>query len=465
MQPLFLEVSTLDSAAVELFGMSHELLMENAARSLAELIRARFRAGSVVRIVSGPGNNGADGIALARMLWGDYRVRLWLPLGCASDLAKLQLRRAQALGIEGVEKLGQGDVLVDALFGSGLSRDLGLDSLEVIREMNEARGYKIACDIPSGIDSKGNPRPIAFKADLTCAMGAIREALLSDSTKEFVGELVVGNLGISQRLYEQNQPPSAYLLGREDVRLPWRVREDSHKGSYGHLAVVAGEREGAAVLAALAGLHFGAGLVSLVGEVKNPPYELMQGVSVPKGASALACGMGLGERECPKEAWELPSVLDADILGREEILSLLEKNPSLVLTPHPKEFANLLGVLGIAQVSALEVQKDRMGWARIFGERYPRAVLLLKGANPVILQGERLYINPLGGAMLAKGGSGDVLSGIIASLLAQGRSPLESAIEGSLAHTLAASRVEKANYALTPLDLVQALGKLSLGTL
>ena len=461
MEALFRRVAELDEAARVKLGISSEILMENAARSLSEIIRARFPTSSVVQIIAGSGDNGADGIALARMLMGDYRVRLIMPFGVRSELGKLQLARARACEIEeGEELLEKSDVLIDALFGSGLSRPLDCAALEILHAMNAAKSYKIACDIPSGINPKGNADPEAFRADLTCVMGAIPEAIFNDGAKEFIGELIVGNLGIARALYEKLAPPSAYLLEAHDICLPHRLHADTHKGSYGHVAVVAGEQGGASVLSALSALNFGAGLVSLVGEVENAPHELMKKRAIPENTSAIACGMGLGAREIPGEIYKIPSVIDADMFHRSELIRLLKQNQNLILTPHAREFSSLLEQTNLAKVSASEVQKDRFALVRKFAKAYPHATLVLKGANPLIAQNEKLYVNPLGNQALAKGGSGDVLSGIIAALLAQGYAPIEAAIHGSLAHTLAARKVNKADYALTPLDLVNALGNL-----
>ncbi len=130
----------------------------------------------------------------------------------------------------------------------------------------------------------------------------------------------------------------------------------------------------------------------------------------------------------------------------------------MVITPHPKEFASLLEIVGIGSFSVQEIQRDRIGFAQKFCQKYPDVVLLLKGANPIIAKSEQLFINPHGSNALAKGGSGDILTGLIGSLLAQGFEPLEAAIQGSLAHALASQKVARHNYALLPRDLIEAIG-------
>jgi len=155
----------------------------------------------------------------------------------------------------------------------------------------------------------------------------------------------------------------------------------------------------------------------------------------------------------------LPIVADADILYTPFIKKLLERE-HIVITPHPKEFVALLRLLEIADLNIDELQKNRFEYAELFSRAYPHVVLLLKGANVIIAHNDTYYINPHGSVKLAKGGSGDVLSGLIAGLLAQGYSPLEATIHGSLTHTTLAERFDGANFSLTPTALVEQISKL-----
>ncbi|MDD2265691.1 NAD(P)H-hydrate dehydratase [Sulfuricurvum sp.] len=460
MQNIFVEVTSLDKRCIETFALSEEVMMEHAANTIAQLIRSRFTPHSSLLIVCGSGNNGADGLALARLLEGEYRVTVHLPLGASSPLAHLQRERIESLGMKHSSVEGDYDIIVDALFGSGLNRPLGPSAVEIIEQMNSMSGAKIACDVPSGLYPDGTFGNSVFDADITVTMGGLKRSLFSDSAKEITGEILVANLGVPRHFYETES--SWKLLETTDLNLPHRTHASTHKGSYGHLSVVCGEKIGASVIAASAALRFGTGLVSIISnENVTIPHELMQSHSLPSGTTAIALGMGLGEEFCDDELSQLldnthPMILDADIFYHPIFPDLL-KRPNIVLTPHPKEFTQILRLTGIADIDVNTLQNDRFGYVEQFCAVYPNTVLVLKGSNVIIGAGEVFYINPHGTVALAKGGSGDVLSGLIGALLAQGYSPLDAAIQGSLAHTIAAKHFEKNNYALTPFDLIERI--------
>ncbi len=465
MQKLFLDCYDLDRRCYEEFALNEDILMEHAATAMEHFIRQNFPKKSSLLIVCGAGNNGADGITLARLLYGDYDLKLYIPFGTKSQMAQLQLKRAQKLLIPIVTELAQADIYVDALFGAGLNRALNEQSIEIITALNEFSGYKIACDIPSGLDKNGYPSPIAFKADTTITMGALKEALYLDAAKDYVGRVEVANLGLSREIYEGES--SSYLLEESDFKPPFRKEQNCHKGSFGHVAIFAGEKEGAAIIAATAATRFGAGLTTIVHnrELAIPPY-LMHANRVPKNTTALAIGMGLGncfdDEVFTKEVInnDRAIVLDADALSIEKLLTILSQEREIVITPHPKEFTRLFKLLEKKELSIEEIQKDRFNVARAFSKRYPHVVLLLKGANPIIAQNGELFVNPLGSYVLAKGGSGDVLSGLIAALLAQGYSALDAAIHGSLALSLASRGYSKNDYFMIATDIIELLGEL-----
>lgn len=436
MQNLYHEVNTLDRRAVELYGISETIMTEHAAAGMAVWIQKRFPKNSSVLIVCGKGNNGNDGRVLARQLEGDYLVSFEYDPNCRYD------------------------VIVDALFGSGLNRDIPSNVASLIDTLNRSDGYKIACDVPSGLFADGSLDSHTFKADVTITMGSLKRGLFSDAAKEVVGEIIVADLGISRGRYET---PSLWkLLETTDINLPHRSTLSAHKGSFGHLAVVCGEKIGASVIAGSAALRFGSGLVSLISnENVTIPYELMQNHALPPTTTAIAIGMGLGAEFCDDELDCLldntfPLVLDADIFVHSMFTKLLQRE-NIILTPHPKEFTQILRMTGIADIDVATLQNNRFSYVEQFCTAYPNAVLVLKGSNVIIGSKEEFYINPHGTVALAKGGSGDVLAGLIGALLAQGYTPLNAAIQGSLAHTLAAMRVEKNNYALTPFDLIERI--------
>ena len=284
--------------------------------------------------------------------------------------------------------------------------------------------------------------------------------MFSDAAKEIVGEIVVADLGIHHSHYEI--PSAWHLLEVSDLRLPIRTTATAHKGTYGHVAVVSGEKIGASVIAGSAALRFGAGLVTLLSnENVTLPYELMQSHSLPPTTTAIALGMGMGSEFGDDELTRIldnihPLVLDADIFYHPLFPQLLKRS-NIVLTPHPKEFTQILQICGIADIDVATLQNNRFAYAQEFCTAFPNTVLVLKGSNVVIGRNKDFFINPHGTVALAKGGSGDVLSGLIAALLAQGYDPLKSALQASLAHAIASQKSQKNNYALTPFDLIESI--------
>jgi ADP-dependent NAD(P)H-hydrate dehydratase / NAD(P)H-hydrate epimerase len=460
MQNIFDEVKSLDQRCYEELLLSEEILMEHAADGMADFIKQNSLGCGSIFICCGGGNNGADGMALARLLHKDFDVKVHLFKEPASPMAKLQYQRIQKLKIDIIDAPQECDIVVDALFGTGLARELDAKSATYIAELNSLGGMKIACDIPSGLYPNGQCDKATFAADYTLTMGALKSSLFSDSAKDMVGEIKVLDLGVSRAVYEI--PSKMKLLDFEDMQLPYRSVQNSHKGSFGHLAVVSGEKLGASVLCASAALRFGTALVTLLSnENLHIPTELMLAHQLPKNSSAVALGMGLGVELSHNELTafldnDLPLLLDADIFYHSLITQLLERK-RIVLTPHPKEFVQLLRVSGVADISVETLQNDRLYYAQLFAKKYRDAVLVLKGANVIIAKDEELFVNPHGTNLLAKGGSGDVLAGLIASLLAQGYTPLQASITGSLAHTKLARDYEGANFSLSPNDLIEAI--------
>lgn len=454
MQNIYNSLEVLDKRAIEKYCLTEDILMENAAVSIHQLISKITHHRSVIIIVCGGGNNGGDGYALARRLMGDYVVRLFIVKEPKTKMCQLQYQRAMEAQVEVIKKIFPCDIIVDCLFGSGFAGELLPDFKKIILSMNKAARIKIACDIPSGIDKDGNISDVAFEANWTVSMGALKSSLFSDEAKDYIGEIVVGDLGISRNLYEISS--NIRLLEKKDMRLPCRNKANVHKGNFGHLCVYVGEKTGAGLLSALAGMAFGAGLVSVIGKGFQPPVELMCVDKIPQNANAFAIGMGMGDvPEILGEMLEKSScVLDADLLHQENLKDILETYENLVLTPHPKEFVSLLKITGFGSIELDVFLKNRMEILREFGVKYPKIVTLLKGANTLIVQNDRIYINTFGTPNLSKGGSGDVLAGLIGALLAQGYELLDAAISASLAHSFAA-RIEKSSYGLTPLKLIE----------
>ena len=505
MQNIYGDTRVLDSKVRELYKLSEDIMMENAAAALEDAVVSSLEksledcgavclARPAVLILAGSGNNGADGYALARrLIRHEYAVTVCAVSEPKSQMCILQKERASAIGVSCIDISEYDDyierisidlkVIVDCIFGSGFHGELPYEAQAVIASANRnCDAVRIACDVPSGLDGVGNVAGsgICFYADKTVTMGALKMSLYSDIAKDACGEIILANLGVSSGNFEYADGTVKYearLLEKSDAKLPHRNAQNVNKGSFGHAAIVCGTKSGAAVIAASAALRFGAGLVSLVTgsenfeSATNIPFELMVSPDFPANTTAVALGMGLSSDGKLFIDWlcenhNVPVVLDADICHSPFIKDLLEKRSGIVLTPHPKEFASLLEQCGMGTFSVKEVVSRKVELVKAFCNKYPEVVLLLKGANVLIgikraTQNEvALYINPHGCNALAKGGSGDVLSGLVAALLAQKYEPLQAAVYASLAHTSAAQKaleVVKNDFALTPLDLIQAL--------
>ncbi|GAA8907948.1 NAD(P)H-hydrate dehydratase [Helicobacter pylori] len=464
MLSVYEKVNALDKRAIEELFLSEDILMENAAMALERAVLQNASLGAKVIILCGSGDNGGDGYALARRLMGRFKTLVFEMKLAKSPMCQLQKERAKKVGVvikaweEKNEDL-ECDVLIDCVVGSAFKG--GLEPFLDFESLSQKARFKIACDIPSGIDSKGRVDKRAFKADMTISMGAIKSCLLSDRAKDYVGELKVGHLGVFNQIYEI--PTDTFLLEKSDLKLPLRDRKNAHKGDYGHAHVLLGKHSGAGLLSALSALSFGSGVVSVQAlecEItsNNKPLELVFCENFPNFLSAFALGMGL--ENIPKDfnKWLglAPCVLDAGVFYHKEVLQALEKE--VILTPHPKEFLSLLKLVGI-NISMLELLDNKLEIVRDFSQKYPKVVLLLKGANTLIAHQGQVFINTLGSVALAKAGSGDVLAGLIVSLLSQNYTPLDAAINASLAHALAGLEF-KNNYALTPLDLIEKIKRL-----
>ncbi|GAA9670593.1 NAD(P)H-hydrate dehydratase [Helicobacter pylori] len=464
MLSVYEKVDALDKRAIEEFNLSEDILMENAAMALERAVLQNASLGAKVIILCGSGDNGGDGYALARRLAGRFKTLVFEMKPAKSPMCQLQKERAKKVGVvikaweEKNEDL-ECDVLIDCVVGSNFKGEL--EPFLNFESLSQKARFKIACDIPSGIDSKGRVDKRAFKADMTISMGAIKSCLLSDRAKDYIGELKVGHLGVFNPIYEI--PTDTFLLEKSDLKLPLRDKKNAHKGDYGHAHILLGKHSGAGLLSALSALNFGSGVVSVQAlecEItsSNKPLELVFCENFPNLLSAFALGMGL--ENIPKDfnKWlELaPCVLDAGVFYHKEVLQALEKE--VVLTPHPKEFLSLLKLVGI-NISMLELLDNKLEIARDFSQKYPKVVLLLKGANTLIAHQGQVFINILGSVALAKAGSGDVLAGLILSLLSQHYTPLDAAINASLAHAIASLEF-KNNYALTPLDLIEKIKRL-----
>ena len=461
MKNLYLETRNLDERAGEKFGRWEEILMENAAAGIANFIRKKFKKGMRVLGVCGSGNNGADVLCALRMLGGEFECEFILASKNLKLLASKQLERAKLANVYESHdidiSLKEANCVIDGLFGSGLNRNLDKKHIELISKINKSSAYTIACDMPSGLSSEGKVLGACVKADITITMGARKLGLYSDAAKDFVGKIKLATLGVSSQNYERES--DYHLLEKCDLVLPNRKNQCVNKGDFGHAFIISGERIGASMLCAKAAFAFGAGLVSVIGEQDlNLPTHIMQASKISEKMNAGAVGMGLGKKGIEELDAQILNgkklVLDADIFYSAKVLDLLNKN--CVLTPHPKEFCSLLKICKMADIDVQTLQENRCAYAKAWSEKF-KAVLVLKGANTIIAKDGKIYIMPYGKNILAKGGSGDVLSGLILALLAQGYESLDAAISATLAHALSLKNFKKNSYALSPTDIIKGV--------
>lgn len=493
MKKVFDSIKSLEQRASDLFCISEDVMIENAAAALEQQVRTAVDAipsvqeEIVVFIACGSGNNGADGYALARRIQHEF-----IPVIQAVAVPKTEscIKQAQSAKNAGVLSkdvdsdayLRKSSIVVDCIFGTGFHGRMDEATADLIGKMNE-RPYRIACDVPSGIDHNGNVSSgVVFNADVTVTMGAYKTALFSDEAKAHCGSIVCAGIGVHDDLFSADAVPDAYILEKSDMMLPFRKNSAAHKGMFGHAAVVMGDKQGAAVIAGTAALSFGAGLVTLVESVPQRiarmqiSPELMVADSFPMNTTAVLLGSGLGRsgdagRQLEYAASWLdmhPSgglVLDADVFYCSAICAFLEKTSEklpdarIVLTPHPKEFQSLLQLCGWDHYSVEAVVDRRMEFARQFGKKFGNTVLVLKGADTLIVSGGHVYISTEGCVCLAKAGSGDVLAGMICALLAQGYTAQDAACTGVLAHGTASQRFGN-GFGMTPFKLIESAATL-----
>lgn len=451
------QIRDLEHLAIATTGVDDSELMLMAGKAAFNALITRWPEVEVITVCCGQGNNGGDGFVIAQLAH-EYGLKVTAYL--VGELA--QLRGAAARAAEACQVPIQsfpevfhfeGDIIVDALLGSGLSGKVKSPYAKIIEIINKASQQKLAVDVPSGINvDTGEVQGCAVKADLTITFIGFKRGLYTNQAPAYCGDLLLNDLNFTDSLFLQIQPKT-YLLEWQHLYslLPKRER-DSHKGTYGHVLIVGGDygMGGAVRMAAEAAARVGAGLVTVATRLEHIPVvsgsrpELMcHQVAEAEDleplidqAIVLVVGPGLGKSEWAKSLLnklldtKLPKVLDADSL------TLLAEHPlqrdDWVLTPHPGEASRLLGM------TCQDIQRDRFKAVSALQKKY-HGVIVLKGVGTLIKgDGETIYVCPVGNPGMASGGMGDILSGVIGGLLAQ-RLSLSKATElGVFIHSLAA---------------------------
>ena len=460
----------LESRATAALGGDAFELMRRAGQAAWRHLLQHWPDAQRIAVMCGPGNNGGDGYVLARHAQESGRdvlvIRLagQLPHG---ELAQRACSEYESIGgrIESFAKtLPTVDVIIDALFGIGLSRAPDVVTAAWIDAINQHGAPVFSLDVPSGIDSdSGHACGIAVEANRTLQFIAAHRGLQTGDALDRVGELAVATLDIPDTVFDGVQP-AAKRIGAGDLLsyLPPR-RRDSHKGSHGHVLCIGGDdgMGGAIALCAEAALRTGAGLASVATRPSNVapllsrrPAAMVRGVDSEHddsehdlrasidAASVIAIGPGLGRSTWAKALFSSaldankPMVIDADALN------LLSESPSTpvdaILTPHPGEAARLLGV------SIADIQADRYAAAESLAEKCT-CTIVLKGAGTIVASPNQTpCVIAAGNPGMASGGMGDVLTGVIAALRAQGLSAFDAACCGALLHALAGDAAARA---------------------
>jgi len=480
----------LDRLSQEKYGVASYALMTRAGEAVAAAVLRRFghAAHRGVLIVAGKGNNGGDGMVAGRALIAEQvPVRaILLARACElkGDAARAHAEFAGAGGSvsevndeAGLARstLGQGGVIIDALFGTGLNAAVSGLARRAIERVNDSGVPLVAVDIASGVNAdSGAIMGVAARASLTVTFGFAKFGHVSYPGAEFCGELEIAEIGFAPAAVAEIAPGGKYFDSAEARSLVRARPRNSHKGNYGHLMVIAGSRgkSGAAILAARGALRMGAGLVTAAipdaigATVAAGAAELMtepiadrdghfDGEHAPRvlarlleGKDALAVGPGIGlsDDTCALMEWLVaegaaphrPMLIDADglnALARLGAARLRHAAGAVVLTPHPGEAARLLSM------SAGEVNADRIGAARRL-VNLTGATVLLKGARTIVAgAGGEVYVNASGNPGMATPGMGDVLSGIVGALMGQGLAPLDALAFGAFVHGHAADRL------------------------
>ncbi len=479
------EMRTLDRLTIE-SGTPGRVLMERAGRGATQMLLGCFprlrRRGRRAVIVAGKGNNGGDGFVIARLLrQRGVRTEVVL-LGRAADITGDAARMLRAYAgrrapLSEITDAGLGalqtalagaDLAVDAIFGTGLDkpvRGLHADAIELIN----ASGVPVfAVDIPSGLNADtGLPMGAAIQAEATATFGFAKVGQALYPGARHCGQLGVVDIGLAPEAIAAHPPRTALLEDGDVARLVPARQPDAHKGDCGHVLIIAGSfgKTGAAQLAARGAGRVGAGLVTVVAPASLYPvyaagalevmtealpdedgrirFDSARLAALVTGKTAVVVGPGVGTHEGAERTvrWllanaDLPIVVDADaitVLARDPS-SLRRTRAHALLTPHPGEMSRLLGT------DTAAVQSDRAGVARRFATDQ-RCTLVLKGARSVVADASGwLWINPTGNPGMASGGMGDVLSGILGGLLAQGVPPAEAACLGVYLHGAVADR-------------------------
>nr|WP_294489823.1 NAD(P)H-hydrate dehydratase [uncultured Anaerosporobacter sp.] len=495
------KMKAIDEYTSNMLGIPSLVLMEKAAMAIVELIRSKITRNDRILAVCGTGNNGGDGIATVRMLKGlGYNADV-LIIGDekrATDQTKQQLFIARNLDVKVYNnvKVSEYTVIIDAIFGIGLSKPVVGVFEQIIESINTCDNKVFSVDIPSGIHAdNGKVMNIAVKADYTITFGVNKIGLVLYPGCEYAGEILVADIGFPKKAIEYVKPSVFYYEKEDLTRLPLR-KNYSNKGTFGKVLIIAGSRNmsGACYLSAKAACRTGAGLVKVLTVEDNrsiiqsllpeailstyDPSNLKNKLEVDriiqelKWATSIVIGPGIGISAASDHLLDIvlnhtnvPIVIDADAItmlaGKSQYISKdnekecycdIDLPENVVVTPHLKEMSRLLD----CEVFNVKENLLPVTVNAVKGKRY---VLALKDARTIVSDGVRSYINLSGNNGMATAGAGDVLTGIIAAMLAQGMDRFDATALSVYVHGLAGDKAieSKSVYSLIASDIIEAL--------
>ncbi|WP_372767190.1 NAD(P)H-hydrate dehydratase [Lutibacter sp.] len=459
------QIQKADKATIKNVGITSVDLMENAATSCFQWLHNRLQRDNIqIHVFCGIGNNGGDGLVIARYLHlHNYRVNCYIVnfsdkrteefLVNYQRLKEIRQMPIDLKSEKDFPEINASDMVVDAIFGIGLTRNPEGFTKKLIQYLNKKKVFTVAIDIPSGLfcDKSVTDANAVLKASHILTFQSTKTAFLLPENNDFVNTWEVLDIGLDQNYIRSLKPKTHFITKTEIIGLYKPRNKWDHKGTNGHSLIIGGSfgKMGAVTLASKAALKIGSGLVSAY--IPKCGYSILQ-ISVPEvmvevdtdsvlsyfnfktNPTVIGIGPGMGTAEKTAQGFEnfikenkLPLVIDADglnLLSKNQLLlNFLPKNT--VLTPHPKELERLIGTW--------ENDYEKLKKTGEFTKKYS-IIMVIKGPYTVIIQNDYMYFNSTGNPALATGGSGDVLTGIITGLIAQGYDPLNAAIFGVYLH-------------------------------
>lgn len=484
------QIREVDAKTISYNQISSLQLMKQASKAFFDWFTSKYSDKSLsIAVFSGIGNNGGDGLVVARMLHkSGYKVKIFLveySQSYSEDCAH-NLRRAKAENIsihkiviaEDIPQQIDNDIVIDAIFGTGLNREIEGIGKSVIEKINSCNHKVVSIDIPSGV-SLDKPTTFAIQADETVTLQIPKLALYLPDNHQYVGNLHIVDIGLSNKAIEESES-DCFLLTQSDIKPILKpLSKYAHKGVFGHALIVGGSigKIGSVCLASKAALRSGCGLITAYVPrcgvfplqsnlpeamvIADSGENFLSDINFDIAVDAVGIGVGMGKMPETQETFhrflsqnDKPLVIDADGLNilseNKDWFKLLPSKT--ILTPHPKELSRLIG--------EWSEDYDKINKVIAFAKKYD-VIVVVKGTNSLIVDSENVFVNSTGTPALATAGSGDVLTGIITSLLAQGYEPLQAAKLGVFLHGLTGNITANKTHTRSFIasDIIKNIGK------